>query len=100
MYIFLGPFLVPTHEMCFLLVCVIALQTRNERKVPYNLPRTLLSTLVAGVLAHWTHYTSRVLVLIDDAIIDARVVSSVRQIKRAQDFLGLIDSTRQRVPFG
>ena len=95
------PLRVPAHELCFLRIYEIPLQTGSDRKVPYNFLRSFLSgLLVSRSIAHWTAGFFHVLLPINDAIIDACVVSNVRQIKRANNFLGLLDTSRTQVPRG
>src|SRR3989337_2557136 len=79
----------------------IPLQTGSDRKVPYNFLRSFLSCLlVSRSIAHWTTGFFRVLPPINDAIVDACMVPNVRQIKRANEFLGLLDTSRTQVPPG
>lgn len=97
----LHPLRVPAHELCFLRIYKITLPTGSDRKVPYNFLRSFLSgLLVSRSIAHWTAGLFRVLLPINDAIVDAGVVSNVRPIKRAHDFLGLLDTSRTHVPRG
>src|SRR4051812_34133895 len=92
---------VPANELCFLRIYEITLQTRNDRKVPYNFLRRFLSGLLVSIsIAHWTTGFFCVLVPINDAIVDACMVSNVQQIKRAHNLLGLIDTSRTKVPRG
>ena len=95
------PLRVLAHELCFLRIYEIPLQTGSDRKVPYNFLRSFLSCLlVSRSIAHWTTGFSRVLPPINKAIVDACMVPNVRQIKRENDFLGLLDSSRTHVPRG
>src|SRR3954466_13322943 len=88
----------PSHELRLLRVCEIALQTRSDRKVPYQFSRCFLPFLVSTHSAHLTCVFLRVLAPINDAIVDAYVVSNVRYIERAYDFLGVLDTSWTRVP--
>ena len=42
------PLRMPTHELCFLRIYEIQLQTGSDRKVPYNFLRSFLSCLLVS----------------------------------------------------
>src|SRR3954447_22674379 len=54
------PFRVPLHELCFLTVHVIPLQTESQRKVPYHLSRRFL---FPNLYRPWPHFGHVVLSL-------------------------------------
>src|SRR3954466_2987088 len=72
------PFRMPSHELRFLRVREIALQTWSDRKVPRHFSRCFLPFLVSTHAAHRTCGFLRVLAPINDAIVDAYVISNVR----------------------
>src|ERR1041385_3539809 len=88
---------VPGHEICFLGIYEIPLQTRSDRKVPYHSSRNFLPSLVSTNTTHRACGFLFVLTPIDHAIIYEDVVFNVRKIERAQDFLGLSDTSWARV---
>ena len=94
----MSPSIVPSHVHCLLHVGEITSRARDERKVPYNLLRILLSTLELGFFGNWTLYFVHIFILINDAIIYACVIYYVRQIKRAHDLLRLFNTMRQHIP--
>ena len=92
------PLRVPAHYLCFLAFYKIPLETGTDRYIPYHFLGTFLpGLLVSRSIAHWTAGFFRVLPQINDAIVDACVVPNVRHIKRANDFLGLLDTRRTQV---
>src|ERR1041385_8363595 len=61
----------PSHELCFLRVYEIALQTGSDRKVPYYFSRNfLVPSLVSCLAAQRTCGVILVLVPIKSAVID------------------------------
>ena len=78
--IFFGllPFRVPLHELCFLTVHEIPLQTGSDRKVPYHFSWSFLPTLVPSVAALRTCRSVLIVVPINYAIVDAGMVFLVR----------------------
>jgi hypothetical protein len=73
------PIHVPSHELCFIRVYEIPLQTGSDRKVPYHFPRYFLVLyLVSSLAAHRTCGSLRVLIPIKCTIIDAGMVLNVR----------------------
>jgi hypothetical protein len=95
------PIHVPSHELSFLRVYKIPLQTGSDRKVPYHFPRYfLVPYLVSSLDAHQTCGSLRVLIPIKCAIIDAGVVLNIWQVQRAHDFLGLLDISWTHVSLG
>jgi hypothetical protein len=95
------PICMPSHELCFLRVYEIPLQTGSDRKVPYHFLRYfLVPYLVSSLVAHRTCGSLRVLIPIKCAIIDAGVVLNIRQVQRAHDFLGLLDISWTCVSLG
>src|ERR1041385_5666392 len=87
----------PGHELCFLGIYEIPLQMRSDRKVPYHFSRNILPSLVSTNTARRACGFLFVLTPIDHAIIYTYVVFNVRKIERAQDFLGLSDTSWTRV---
>ena len=84
-------FRVPDHELCFLGVREIPLQTGSKRKVPHDFTMNFPPLFVSIMVAHWTFGHVLVLYLaVDVAIVDARVISFMRQIKGAHYFLALL----------
>src|ERR1041385_2922519 len=89
----------PSHELCFLRVYEIALQTGSDRKVPYYFSRNfLVPSLVLSLAAHRTCGVILVLVSIKCAFIDACVVFNVWYVEGEHDLLGLINTSWQGVP--
>src|SRR4051812_32812361 len=91
---------VPPHELCFLVVREIPLQTGNEGKVPHNFLRFFLPFLVSSGIAHRTCDHVCVLFPINVAMIDAHVVFFMRKSKGHTTFLASSQLVGHELPSG
>src|SRR3954464_15926448 len=77
-FLLLLPFRMPTHELSLLRVRKMTLQTRNDRKIPHRFFRSFLVLLVSTDAALRTYGRLRVLMPVNDAIVNADMVSYMR----------------------
>src|SRR3954463_16232027 len=76
-FFLLLPFRMPTHLISLLRVCEITLQTRSDRKIPHRFCRSFLVLLVSTDAALQAYGRLRVLMPINDAIVNADMVSNM-----------------------